>query len=71
MLLLVFTHPPIFYSTFLPLWEMLQLELTQLASIHGEYSAVLTEQIEQPLRSAIPNNRDYADIHRVRFIFLP
>lgn len=53
-------------STFLPLWEMLQIELAQLASIHGEYAAVLTEQIEQPLRAAIPNNRDYADIHQVR-----
>jgi hypothetical protein len=44
---------------------MLQIELNQLASIHGEYSAILTEQIEQPLRAAIPNNRDYADIHMV------
>ncbi|KAK4516802.1 uncharacterized protein ATC70_011781 [Mucor velutinosus] len=52
-------------GTFLPLWEMLQIELAQLASIHGEYSTVLTEQIEQPLRAAIPNNRDYADIHKM------
>ncbi|KAL9539636.1 hypothetical protein MBANPS3_010152 [Mucor bainieri] len=52
-------------GTFLPLWEMLQIELAQLASIHGEYAAVLTEQIEQPLRAAIPNNRDYADIHKM------
>ncbi|KAI8644016.1 Muniscin C-terminal mu homology domain-containing protein [Parasitella parasitica] len=49
-------------GTFLPLWEMLQLELTQLASIHGEFSAALTEQIEQPLRVAIPNNCDYINI---------
>ncbi|GAN00718.1 hypothetical protein MAM1_0002c00140 [Mucor ambiguus] len=55
-------------GTFLPLWEMLQIELAQLASIHGEYAAVLTEQIEQPLRAAIPNNRDYADIHKVRLV---
>ncbi|CEP19138.1 hypothetical protein [Parasitella parasitica] len=49
-------------GTFLPLWEMLQMELTQLASIHGELSAALIEQVEQPLRVAIPSNRDYLTI---------
>jgi hypothetical protein len=41
------------------------MELSQLASIHSEYSSVILESIEQPLRTCIPDHVDYADIHTV------
>ncbi|KAI9487268.1 MAG: Muniscin C-terminal mu homology domain-containing protein [Benjaminiella poitrasii] len=55
-------------GTFLPLWEALQSELTQLASIHNEYSTTIIEQIEQPLKTSILDNINYAEIHEVKNI---
>lgn len=49
-------------GTFLPIWEMLQMELSRLAAIHGEYSNSIIENVEQPLRSSIHNNKEYSDI---------
>lgn len=52
-------------STFLPIWEVLQMELSRLAAIHGEYSASIIENVEQPLRSSIHSNKEYSDILKV------
>lgn len=41
------------------------MELNRLATIHTEYASIITEEIEQPLRSAIQNNTNYATIHQV------
>lgn len=41
------------------------MELSRLASVHSEYSSIILENIEQPLRNCIPDNADYADIHMV------
>lgn len=41
------------------------MELSRLAAIHGEYSASIIENVEQPLRSSIPNDKDYSDILKV------
>jgi hypothetical protein len=45
---------------------MLQVELSRASSLHSEYSASIIENIEQPLRSCIPSNRDYNDIQKVK-----
>lgn len=52
-------------GTFLPLWEMLQNELSRSAAIHGEYSASIVENIEHPLRTCITTNKDYNEIQRM------
>ncbi|KAI7896742.1 Muniscin C-terminal mu homology domain-containing protein [Mucor mucedo] len=52
-------------GTFLPLWEMLQLELSRAASIHTEYATSILENVEQPLRSCIPSSNDFHEIQRM------
>lgn len=56
------------FRTFLPLWEMLQVELSQSASLHSEYSTSIIDSIEHPLRSSIHANKDFIDIQRVNYI---
>lgn len=41
------------------------MELSRLATIHSEYASIIIEEIEQPLRSSIQKNTDYATIHQV------
>lgn len=52
-------------STFLPLWELLQVELSRAVSMHTEYSTDIIENIEHPLRTCIQNSQEYQDIQKM------
>ncbi|KAI8083546.1 Muniscin C-terminal mu homology domain-containing protein [Thamnidium elegans] len=52
-------------GTFLPLWELLQVELSRAVSIHTEFSTDITENIEHPLRSCIQSSKEYQDIQKM------
>ncbi|ORY98160.1 Muniscin C-terminal mu homology domain-domain-containing protein [Syncephalastrum racemosum] len=47
---------------FLPIWEMLHKELNEVYTIHAVMSLKITEDVERPLRAAIPNDPDYNTI---------
>lgn len=53
------------YRLMVPIWEMLQNELTELYTIHSVLSLKIIEDIERPLRSAIQNDKDYESIKSV------
>ncbi|CAO3669307.1 unnamed protein product [Rhizopus stolonifer] len=49
-------------GTFLPLWEILQQELSAFTQIHADYSKKIIEAIEQPMRQCIVSNPEFDQI---------
>ncbi|KAI8982201.1 hypothetical protein BDF20DRAFT_834847 [Mycotypha africana] len=52
-------------GTFLPLWEMLERELSHRASISNDYALNILKKVEQLLRLSIVEDPNYADVHRM------